>query len=82
LSGSAGGLIPTGLLVQQLLLSARDGAMLLRKSIMKAHTIVAAPGYTVKEGKAAMGNYNHFLTIQELIDLVAFLKEGTKADGK
>jgi hypothetical protein len=23
-----------------------------------------------------MGNYNHFLTVQELIDLVAFLKQG------
>jgi hypothetical protein len=54
----------------------------LAESIIKAHTIVAAPGYTVKEGKAAMGNYNHFLTIQELIDLVAFLKEGTKTGGK
>ena len=42
----------------------------------------ASPGYTVKEGKAAMANYNHFLTIQELIDLVAFLKEGTKTGGK
>jgi hypothetical protein len=51
-------------------------------NIREAHTIVAAPGYRVKEGKAAMGNYNHFLTIQELVNLVAFLKEGTKADGK
>jgi len=50
------------------------------ESIIKAHTVVAAPGYTVEEGKAAMGNYNHFMTIQEMIDLVAFLKQGT--DGK
>lgn len=52
------------------------------ESIIKPHTIVAAPGYTVKEGRAAMGEYNHFLTVQELIDLVAFLKQGTKAEGK
>ena len=51
-------------------------------SIIKPHTIVAAPGYTVKEGRAAMGEYNHFLTVQELVDLVAFLKKGTKAAGK
>lgn len=48
----------------------------LAESIIKAHTVVAAPGYTVKDGKAGMGNYNHFLTMQELIDLVAFLKHG------
>jgi hypothetical protein len=52
----------------------------LAESIIRAHTVVAAPGYTVKEGKAAMGNYNHFMTIQEMIDLVAFLKQGI--DGK
>ena len=52
----------------------------LAESIIKAHTVVAAPGYEVKEGKAAMGNYNHFLTIQELVDLVAFLRKGI--DGK
>ena len=54
----------------------------LAESIIKPHTIVAAPGYAVKEGRAAMGEYNHFLTVQELIDLVAFLKQGTKAAGK
>lgn len=48
----------------------------LAESIIKAHTVVAAPGYVVKEGKAAMGNYNHFVTIQEMIDIVAFLKQG------
>ena len=54
----------------------------LAESIIKPHTIVAAPGYTVKEGRAAMGEYNHFLTVQELIDLVAFLKHGIKPAGK
>ena len=54
----------------------------LAESIIKAHTIVAAPGYTVKDGRAAMGVYNHFLTVQELIDVVAFLKHGTKVEGK
>ena len=48
----------------------------LAESIIKAHTVVATPGYTVKEGKASMGNYNHFMTIQEMIDIVAFLKAG------
>jgi hypothetical protein len=52
----------------------------LAESIIKAHTVVAVPGYVVKEGKASMGNYNHFMTIQEMIDLVAFLKQGI--DGK
>ena len=46
----------------------------LAESIIKAHPVVAAPGYVVQEGKAIMGNYNHFLTVQELIDLVTFLK--------
>ena len=54
----------------------------LAESIIKAHTVVAAPGYTVKEGKAVMGVQNHFLTVQELVDLVAFLKQGTKIEGK
>lgn len=54
----------------------------LAESIIKAHTVVAAPGYTVKEGRAVMGVYNHFLTVQELIDLVAYLKHGTKIKGK
>ena len=43
-------------------------------------TEVTADGSTVTVitpesplGKALMGNYNHFLTIQELIDLVAYL---------
>ena len=54
----------------------------LAESIIKAHTVVAAPGYTVKERKASMGNYNHFMTIQEMIDLVAFLKHGIDGKGK
>ena len=54
----------------------------LAEAIIKFHTVVAAPGYTVKEGRAAMGEYNHFLTVQELIDLVAFLKQGSQAAGK
>jgi len=54
----------------------------LASSIINTHTMVAAPGYTVKEGKAAMGNYNHFLTVQELIDLVAFLKHGATTPAK
>ena len=54
----------------------------LAESIIKAHPVVAAPGYTFKEGKAAMGNYNHFLTVQELIDLVAFLKHGATTPAK
>ncbi|MGE5304899.1 MAG: c-type cytochrome [Alphaproteobacteria bacterium] len=54
----------------------------LAESIIKAHTVVAAPGYTMKEGRAVMGVYNHFLTVQELIDLVAYLKHGTKIEGK
>lgn len=47
----------------------------LAESIISAHTVVAAPGYTVTGGKAGMGNYNHFLTVQELVDIVAFLRE-------
>jgi cytochrome c2 len=54
----------------------------LAESIIKAHTVVAAPGYVVKEGKAAMGNYNHFMTIQEMIDIVAFLKQGSEVKRK
>jgi len=29
-----------------------------------------------------MGNYNHFMTIQEMIDLVAFLKHGINGKSK
>jgi len=54
----------------------------LAESIIKPHTIVAAPGYTVKEGRAAMGEYNHFMSVQELTDIVAFLKHGIKPEGK
>jgi mono/diheme cytochrome c family protein len=45
----------------------------LAESVIRSHTAVAAPGYVLQEGKAGMGNYNHFLTVQELIDLVAYL---------
>lgn len=54
----------------------------LAESIIKFHTVVAAPGYALKEGRAAMGEYNHFLTVQELTDLVAFLKQPAKPAGK
>jgi hypothetical protein len=48
----------------------------LAESIIEAHTVVAAPGYVVEKGQAGMGKYNHFMTIQELIDLVAFVRAG------
>jgi L-cysteine S-thiosulfotransferase len=54
----------------------------LASAIIQSHPVVAAPGYTMKEGKAVMGNYNHFLTVQELIDLVAFLKQGATTPAK
>jgi len=43
---------------------------------------VVAPGYTIKEARAALGEDNHFLCVREVIDLVAFLRQGTKATGK
>lgn len=52
----------------------------LAESIIRAHAIVAAPGYVVSAGQAGMGKYNHFMTIQELIDLVAFLKNLPASD--
>jgi len=54
----------------------------LAESIIKSHAVVAAPGYSVKEGRASMGEYNHFLAVQELVDLVAFLKQATKSGAK
>jgi hypothetical protein len=39
-------------------------------------------GIRRQEGKAAMGNYNHFMTIQEMIDIVAFLKHGSEVKRK
>lgn len=54
----------------------------LAESIIKPHTIVAAPGYALKEGRATMGEYNHLLSVQELIDIVAFLKHEIKPAGK
>ena len=35
-----------------------------------------------KRESLEMGNYNHFMTIQEMIDLVAFLKHGIDGKGK
>jgi hypothetical protein len=46
----------------------------LAEAIIKAHDQVAAPNYKIKAGVAGMGNYNDFLTVKELTDLVAFLK--------
>lgn len=46
----------------------------LAEAIITSHTVVAAPGYVVRDGKAGMGNYNHFMTVQELTDLVEFLR--------
>jgi mono/diheme cytochrome c family protein len=54
----------------------------LAESIIKAHTVVAAPGYVDKDGQAGMGKYNHFMTIQELVDLVAFLHAGAAGESK
>jgi hypothetical protein len=36
----------------------------------------------VKDGKTAIGDYNHFLSVQGLIDLVAFLKHGATSPTK
>jgi hypothetical protein len=46
----------------------------LAESIIRAHKTVAAPGYQARKDVAGMGNYNYFLTLEELIDLVAFMK--------
>jgi len=46
----------------------------LAESIIKAHTVVAAPNYRARDDAAGMGNYNYFLTVQELVDLVTYLK--------
>ena len=57
-------------------------AAYLAEAIIKAHSVVAAPGYELKAGQAGMGKYNHFLTVQELVDLVAFLKQMPGSDAK
>lgn len=57
-------------------------AAYLAESIIKVHRVVAAPGYELKAGQAGMGKYNHFLTIQELIDLVAFLRRRPGSEAK
>lgn len=51
-------------------------------AMIKAHMVVAIPGYTITDGKAATGGYNHFLTVQELIDLVVFLMDGATTPAK
>jgi hypothetical protein len=57
-------------------------AAYLAEAIIKVHSVVAAPGYELKAGQAGMGKYNHFLTVQELVDLVAFLKRLPGSDAK
>ena len=47
----------------------------LAESITKAHTMVADPDYEMKEEQAGMGKYNDYLTVKELVDLVALLKQ-------
>lgn len=47
----------------------------LAESIIKAHTVVATPTYEMKEEQAGMGKYNPYMTVNELTDLVAFLKQ-------
>jgi hypothetical protein len=48
----------------------------LAEAIIRAHKVVAAPGYEMKKHVAGMGNYNYFMTVDELINLVAYLKSG------
>jgi hypothetical protein len=47
----------------------------LAEAIIKAHTVVADPTYEMAEGQAGMGKYNDYLTVKELTDMVAFLKQ-------
>lgn len=54
----------------------------LAESIIKAHTVVADPTYVMKVDQAGMGKYNHFLTVKELTDLVAFLKQSPEVSMK
>ena len=54
----------------------------LGESIIKAHTQVAAPDCQQKEGIGGMGNYNDFLAVKDLADLVAFLKQETEGNVK
>jgi mono/diheme cytochrome c family protein len=46
----------------------------LAESIIRAHKVVVAPGYEMRGDAAGMGNYNYFMTVEELIDLVAYLR--------
>lgn len=50
----------------------------LAESIIKKHTNVADPFYTPGDSLEGMGKYNQHLTVQELVDLVAFLKQPPK----
>ncbi len=47
----------------------------LAESIIKGHEQVANRDYEKKKDVAGMGNYNDFLTVTELTNLAAFLKE-------
>ncbi|MFQ5707043.1 MAG: c-type cytochrome [bacterium] len=46
----------------------------LAEAIIKAHSVVADPSYEISHEQAGMGKYNHYLTVEEMLDLVAFLK--------
>ncbi|RMF69445.1 MAG: hypothetical protein D6743_01840 [Calditrichaeota bacterium] len=54
----------------------------LAESIIRAHTKVADPTYHRNPDQAGMGKYNRYLTVKELIDLVAFLKQPTQVAQK
>lgn len=47
----------------------------LAESVIKAHIAVADPTYEMKEDQAGMGKYNDYLTVKELTDMVAFLRQ-------
>ncbi len=48
----------------------------LAESIIRTHRVVAAAGYEPKKDIAGMGQYNYLMTVEELVDLVAYLKAG------
>jgi len=54
----------------------------LAESIIKAHSEIASPNYKLKQDVAGMGGYNDFLTVKELTDLVAFLKQKPEGNAK
>jgi hypothetical protein len=47
----------------------------LAESIIMAHKVVADPTYQIKADQAGMGKYNDYMTVLELTDLVAFIKQ-------